>query len=294
MEPRDIIRHPEDVLGLSLDKTYKILKKVDRFLEELNEPALVDFQTPDSKSPGLIMIGDTHGDYTTTRSALYEFFFESIDNITPKEEKHVLFLGDYLDRPPGDCENGSFVNIMYVLALKMLYPDRVTLLRGNHESFELIPCPPWDLPGELTDLYGDDGYNVLERFKPILRNFPLLYRSDNGIFAVHSGIFKRPKSISELKELDRSEMNNLAVTTWAEPVEHAAPRLGINEIYNYNYDHFKNFMVEVDSNVLVRGHTPSMVGKASYENRCITLFTNRYYVRHLGERALGVLTAPLD
>jgi hypothetical protein len=275
MEPKEIIKDPEKVTRLSSQSTISFIKKVDRLLSELKEQVLVELKTQKEQSPELIIIGDTHGDYITTRSVLNDFFFGSPDNINPKPGKHVLFLGDYIDRPPHDCKNGSFINIMYVLALKLVYPNRMTLLRGNHEAFEVIPSPPSNLPDDLVDLFGDDGAFVLERFKMIFRKFPLMFRTKNGILGVHSGIFKKPKTLKEIQELDRNEYSVLGVTTWAEPDEHAAPRIDINVNYNFNFLQFKDFLWELGSRVLVRGHTPGLAGKASYADRCITLFTNR-------------------
>ena len=86
-----------------------------------------------SKEPNLLrldgkvtIIGDVHGQFYDLYGILKKVFAPD------KENEKLLFLGDYVDR-------GAYgVRIILLLfALKLKYPDRIILLRGNHESREM-------------------------------------------------------------------------------------------------------------------------------------------------------------
>lgn len=70
----------------------------------------------------LLIASDIHGDFKSLSLVIDEFLK------APNNTK-LLFLGDYVDR-------GNYsVEVLYTLALlKICYPDRVFLLRGNHDT----------------------------------------------------------------------------------------------------------------------------------------------------------------
>jgi serine/threonine-protein phosphatase 2A catalytic subunit len=72
----------------------------------------------------VVVVGDTHGQFHD----LMEIFKIS----GPAPDTNYLFLGDYVDRGYYSVET-----VCMVIALKVRYPSRIVMIRGNHESRQI-------------------------------------------------------------------------------------------------------------------------------------------------------------
>ena len=137
----------------------------------------------------LIFIGDLHGDIGSAKRA--QEYLESNKDYT------MVFLGDYVDRGYAQIETMNLV-----MALGLLHPKRVILLRGNHESKDT--CTYYGFYSEVTRHYSETLFKTyLEAFKVL----PLAAMSEGGIYACHGGVPRGVTDIQQIEEIDRFTIN---------------------------------------------------------------------------------------
>jgi serine/threonine protein phosphatase 1 len=71
----------------------------------------------------IYLVSDIHGHYRVLRAALNRAAF------SPQRGDRLYVLGDVVDRGPQSREA-----LRYLLKLRQTYPDRIVLLKGNHEQ----------------------------------------------------------------------------------------------------------------------------------------------------------------
>jgi diadenosine tetraphosphatase ApaH/serine/threonine PP2A family protein phosphatase len=176
---------------------YAVLRKLREILESSRN--VLGLNAP------LIVVGDIHGQ-------LLDLF--SMFRTTGGIESHTyLFLGDYVDRG-----FSSFETFIYLAYLKINYPTKVFLLRGNHESRAVNQ--QYGLYVECLNLYGNSG--IWNAINDTFDHLPIAAVIDNRIFAVHGGISPLIALVAQLTSIRRAreiEEGPIADLTWSDPSE---------------------------------------------------------------------------
>lgn len=139
-------------------------------------------------SSPVTICGDVHGQFYD----LLELFRQGGE---PSETKYI-FMGDFVDRGYYSLETFSLL-----LAYKAKYPDRVTLLRGNHESRQITQV--YGFYDECMQKYGSPN-----PWKHITQVFDLLNLAcvvDGQILCVHGGLSPDIKTLDQIRTIPRNQ-----------------------------------------------------------------------------------------
>ncbi|MCI4346594.1 MAG: metallophosphoesterase, partial [Thermoplasmata archaeon] len=237
-------------------------------------------ELPGPPATEAIVIGDTHGDWPSTLAATQRF-------LEAPGERCFVGLGDYIDRPPDDCPNGSVANLLYLLLLRAAFPDRVVLLQGNHETTRRFPVVPHSLPEEVDDLWGpeEDRYS---RLLGLAERGPYAAISPSGVYLAHAGFPMEGPARRWRESLEEGADAPVLDAVWRSA---DASRLDRGFISSFTETELDRFLDEIGASVFLRGHDSDLTGRPTYRGRCLTLHTSRVY-----ELYGGVILAriPLD
>jgi len=132
--------------------------------------------------------GDIHGQFYD----LKELF--KIGGECP--QTNYLFMGDFVDRGFNSVET-----FLLLLALKVRYPDRITLIRGNHESRQITQV--YGFYDECLRKYGS--VNVWRYCTEIFDYLSLSALVEDKVFCVHGGLSPHINTLDQIRTIDRKQ-----------------------------------------------------------------------------------------
>lgn len=165
----------------------------------IKDPNVLHMRTP------VTVVGDIHGQFYD----LLEIF--KIGGTPP--QTNYLFLGDYVDRGFHSVET-----IIILIILKLKYPSRIHLIRGNHESRQITLN--YGFYTECLTKYGGSS-RVWELITDTFDYLILSVIIDDSIFCIHGGLSPNIQSIESIKVIDRYKEipheGPMADLVWSDP-----------------------------------------------------------------------------
>lgn len=229
------------------------------------------------------LCGDIHGQYYD----LLELF--SIGGRVP--DTSYVFMGDYVDRGYHSVET-----LLLLLVLKVRYPDRVTLLRGNHESRQIT-----QVYGFYDECYRKYGSATVWRLCTELFDYlPLAAVVEQGIFTVHGGLSPMINSVDEVRLLDRKQEvpheGAMSDLLWSDPEDietwGVSPR---GAGYIFGAEIAKSFNHRNGLNLIARAHQLVMDGyRSMFDDNCCTVWSAPNYCYRCGNIASILQVSELD
>lgn len=197
-------------------------------------------------------------------------------------DTNYLFLGDFVDRGLNGVET-----FLLLLALKVRYPDRITLIRGNHESRQITQV--YGFYDECLRKYGS--LNVWRYCTEIFDYLSLAAVIDNKIFCVHGGLSPNVNTVDDIKAIDRKQEvphdGAMCDIMWSDPDEidgwSLSPR---GAGYVFGADIVQQFNRNNSIELILRAHQLVMEGyKPMFNDQLVTIWSAPNYCYRCGNVA---------
>ncbi|KAJ9092429.1 hypothetical protein QFC21_006811 [Naganishia friedmannii] len=270
------------------------------------------------------IVGDTHGvspkrRFAMTRTinavstcALQQFFdlCNLLNMLTPPSETHaILFNGDFVDRGSWSVEVA-----LTLFAYKWLYPSRIFLNRGNHETSDMNKV--YGFEGECKAKHGELTYKLFADVFTALPMATLLTASQSPsnlksegskpailssegkkrYFVVHGGLFSKDGvTLDDVKNIERygkqpGQEGLMCELLWTDPQD--APGRGPSKRgvgVGFGPDVTRRWCEANSVTAVIRSHEVRAEGYAiEHDGLCITTFSCPNYCDSTGNKAAYV------
>ena len=250
-KPGKTVDLKEEELKFLIDKSLPIIRE---------QKMLIELEAP------LHVCGDIHGQY-------YDLL-RIFDHCGYPGDYNYLFLVDYVDRGKQSLET-----ISLLLCYKIKYPEKVTLLRGNHES---------SVTNRIYGFYDEckRRYNVRiwKSFTELFNYLPVAAIIDDKILCMHGGLSPELKNLQNITDISRPtdipDTGLLCDLLWSDPdkdvMEYDENDRGVSVIFGEKI--VQEFNKKNDLDLIIRAHQVVDDGYEFFAQRqLITIFSAPNY-----------------
>lgn len=218
--------------------------------------------------------GDIHGQFYD----LMELF--NVGGMCP--DTRYLFMGDFVDRGLYSVET-----FLLLLALKVRYPDRIVLIRGNHESRQITQV--YGFYDECSRKYGN--VNVWRYCCEVFDYLSLGAIVDGRVFCVHGGLSPNILKLDQIRSIDRKQEvpqdGAMCDLLWSDPDDISgwgvSPR---GAGYLFGGDVVKGFVHTNGLDFIARAHQLILEGyKQMFDATIVTVWSAPNYCYRCGNVA---------
>ncbi|KAK7196559.1 protein phosphatase 1 catalitic subunit [Novymonas esmeraldas] len=263
-----------------------------------SEPMLVEVESP------VYVCGDLHGQYYDLVNIFKRCppmggtVFGS-DAKKPRKEPGTsadekmfgfLFLGDYVDRGARSVEV-----VVTLLALKLISPGHMTMLRGNHEDEQIML-----LYGFYDECKRRYGIKLFKMFTDFFRVLPVAALVNGSIFCMHGGLSAELRTVRDIPDTRPCNVPHSGVICdllWADPeadlppgVDWAPSSRRISSVFSERA--LERFLLDNDIDLVCRAHQVVEEGFQFFpdhkKRHLLTIFSATNYCNEFGNRG-GIL-----
>lgn len=247
-----------------------MLKRLKQQLQKLD--SLIEVTIPEDTE--FSVCGDTHGQ-----------FFDLLNifdiNGSPAQDNPYLFNGDFVDRGSWSVEV-----VLTLFAYKLALPEKMHLLRGNHETRNMNRIYGFD--GEVKHKYDGD---IMRMFTEVFRVLPLAATLNSKVIIMHGGLFEQDGvKLQQIKEINRDmeppESGLMSDIMWSDPQPfegRGKSKRGVGQ--SFGPDITKAFLEDNNLELLVRSHEVKDEGYlVEHDNKLITVFSAPNYCDQMGNK----------
>lgn len=268
---KELLLYLKDQNKLHPRYVIRILLEMIPLLRKL--PTLVEINVPEGEH--ITVCGDVHGQFYDVLN-IFEL------NGLPSEKNPYVFNGDFVDR-------GSFSLevILTFFSLKLLLPNHMHLMRGNHESNTMNQI--YGFKGEVAAKVNGAAFDL---FSEAFNWLPLCSVIGKKVMVVHGGLFSEDGvKLDDIRKVQRDmqppDKGLMCEMLWSDPQPargRAPSKRGVGLSFGPDVTH--RFLDDNNLDLLIRSHEVKMDGyEVEAEGRLITVFSAPNYCDSMGNKA---------